>query len=157
MGSPAPGSVMCGAAHWGAVPGAVQGHESIPTCRGRGGKCPQREPPLPPLSKHSMARCGKRKPCRLPRRGGEPGQAGAVKYLRGEREKGAASKGQSSAYCWHFASPGLVQRSAALMALFPLVPLCPGLQKAGWKVVKREMTATRFYFSRLLEAVPQRA
>ena len=27
------------------------------------------------------------------------------------------------------------------------------LQKAGFKVVKREMTATKFYFSRLLEAV----
>lgn len=27
------------------------------------------------------------------------------------------------------------------------------LQKAGFKVVKREMTATNFYFSRLLEAV----
>jgi magnesium-protoporphyrin O-methyltransferase len=26
------------------------------------------------------------------------------------------------------------------------------LNKAGWKVVKREMTATNFYFSRLLEA-----
>lgn len=31
------------------------------------------------------------------------------------------------------------------------------LKKAGWKVVKREMTATRFYFSRLLEAVPLNA
>ena len=28
------------------------------------------------------------------------------------------------------------------------------LNQAGWKVVKREMTATQFYFSRLLEAVP---
>ena len=28
------------------------------------------------------------------------------------------------------------------------------LNEAGWKVVKREMTATQFYFSRLLEAVP---
>ena len=27
------------------------------------------------------------------------------------------------------------------------------LQRAGFKVVKREMTATKFYFSRLLEAV----
>jgi magnesium-protoporphyrin O-methyltransferase len=27
------------------------------------------------------------------------------------------------------------------------------LQRAGFKVVKREMTATSFYFSRLLEAV----
>lgn len=27
------------------------------------------------------------------------------------------------------------------------------LQRAGWKVVKREMTATQFYFSRLVEAV----
>lgn len=26
------------------------------------------------------------------------------------------------------------------------------LERAGWKVVKREMTATQFYFSRLLEA-----
>merc|ERR1719316_2384565 len=28
------------------------------------------------------------------------------------------------------------------------------LNEAGWKVVKREMTGTQFYFSRLLEAVP---
>uniref|UniRef100_A0A7S2X8I5 Magnesium-protoporphyrin IX methyltransferase C-terminal domain-containing protein n=1 Tax=Lotharella oceanica TaxID=641309 RepID=A0A7S2X8I5_9EUKA len=28
------------------------------------------------------------------------------------------------------------------------------LNEVGWKVVKREMTATNFYFSRLLEAVP---
>lgn len=28
------------------------------------------------------------------------------------------------------------------------------LARLGWKVVKREMTATKFYFSRLLEAVP---
>eukprot|EP00466_Bigelowiella_natans_P019803 jgi/Bigna1/92591/estExt_fgenesh1_pm.C_370010 len=28
------------------------------------------------------------------------------------------------------------------------------LNEAGWKVVRREMTATNFYFSRLLEAVP---
>lgn len=28
------------------------------------------------------------------------------------------------------------------------------LRAAGWKVVKRDMTATNFYFSRLLEAVP---
>ena len=28
------------------------------------------------------------------------------------------------------------------------------LNAVGWKVVKREMTATNFYFSRLLEAVP---
>lgn len=27
------------------------------------------------------------------------------------------------------------------------------MEKAGFKVVKREMTATSFYFSRLLEAV----
>jgi magnesium-protoporphyrin O-methyltransferase len=27
------------------------------------------------------------------------------------------------------------------------------LQRCGFKVVKREMTATKFYFSRLLEAV----
>lgn len=27
------------------------------------------------------------------------------------------------------------------------------LQRAGFKVTKREMTATKFYFSRLLEAV----
>lgn len=26
------------------------------------------------------------------------------------------------------------------------------LERAGWKVVKRDMTATQFYFSRLLEA-----
>eukprot|EP00475_Leptophrys_vorax_P022312 TRINITY_DN30383_c0_g1_i1.p1 TRINITY_DN30383_c0_g1~~TRINITY_DN30383_c0_g1_i1.p1 ORF type:complete len:183 (+),score=15.61 TRINITY_DN30383_c0_g1_i1:502-1050(+) len=28
------------------------------------------------------------------------------------------------------------------------------LKKAGWRVVKREMTATKFYFSRLFQAVP---
>lgn len=28
------------------------------------------------------------------------------------------------------------------------------LKKAGWRVVKREMTGTKFYFSRLLQAVP---
>ncbi len=27
------------------------------------------------------------------------------------------------------------------------------LNRLGWKVVKREMTATKFYFSRMLEAV----
>lgn len=31
------------------------------------------------------------------------------------------------------------------------------LKEAGWKVTKREMTATSFYFSRLLEAVPVRS
>ena len=28
------------------------------------------------------------------------------------------------------------------------------LTEAGWKVTKREMTSTRFYFSRLLQAAP---
>ncbi len=28
------------------------------------------------------------------------------------------------------------------------------LQKAGWRVTKREMTSGRFYFSRLLQAAP---
>ena len=29
------------------------------------------------------------------------------------------------------------------------------LDKAGWKVTRKEMTATSFYFSRLLEAQPK--
>ena len=28
------------------------------------------------------------------------------------------------------------------------------LREAGWQVTKREMTSTRFYYSRLLQAVP---
>jgi hypothetical protein len=28
------------------------------------------------------------------------------------------------------------------------------VQEAGWKVTRKEMTATSFYFSRLFEAVP---
>lgn len=28
------------------------------------------------------------------------------------------------------------------------------LNQAGWKVTKREMTSTRFYYSRLLQAAP---
>ena len=28
------------------------------------------------------------------------------------------------------------------------------LNEAGWKVTKREMTSTRFYFSKLLQAAP---
>ena len=28
------------------------------------------------------------------------------------------------------------------------------LREAGWKVTKREMTSTRFYYSRLLQAAP---
>ena len=28
------------------------------------------------------------------------------------------------------------------------------LREAGWKVSKREMTSTRFYYSRLLQAAP---
>lgn len=28
------------------------------------------------------------------------------------------------------------------------------LREAGWRVTKREMTSTRFYYSRLLQAAP---
>eukprot|EP00958_Prasinococcus_capsulatus_P010226 scaffold996_cov409-Prasinococcus_capsulatus_cf.AAC.12 len=38
--------------------------------------------------------------------------------------------------------------------LHPEEEIEKALNEAGWKVVKREMTATSFYFSRLLEAVP---
>lgn len=31
------------------------------------------------------------------------------------------------------------------------------LTEAGWKIAKREMTSTRFYFSRLLQAAPARS
>jgi magnesium-protoporphyrin O-methyltransferase len=31
------------------------------------------------------------------------------------------------------------------------------LARAGWRVARKEMTATKFYFSRLFEAVPARA
>jgi hypothetical protein len=30
----------------------------------------------------------------------------------------------------------------------------PHTSRLGWKVVRKEMTATKFYFSRLFEAVP---
>jgi len=34
------------------------------------------------------------------------------------------------------------------------LPFSLFLSRLGWKVVRKEMTATKFYFSRLFEAVP---